>query len=935
MANRQRQTVRYRKFQPDPVKAEGLLPVARENGDLERRVAAGFVRLANQFGSIADRQAAIEGARAGERDALAGRPTAGTVAGGTSPAPSSGSASAPRGIVVGSKDANQTAASARDYLINKHGLAPHHAAAIAGHGMQESNFNLKAVGDNGTAHGAFQWRGDRLANLKRFAARSGRSWQQLDAQLDFVVHELGTTESYAGKALRNSGNLQDAVAAFMHFERPAGYSRANPAGGHGFKNRLAFAQGLSGVVADEAVRSGPISVTPIDDPDPDPAVFVPGQAGTFRPTGSSTIRGRAYDVAGTRTYLQQLDVTMHQDMANVYDTYADDPVMLEKAMGELKQAHLQESVFDEIAGDYSAAFEKRAFRMVQRSREAFKVKAEQREREAFLGRIDQLEEEKAKFLAGQNAGAERDAEDLFSIQSSIDSHYDDAVRRGLMTPTEARQFKENSLRDTSTAYYLGQADGKSSEEIASMRKDMAKDYSAGEMPHVDRESYSRIEMGLAKLEKDRAAAEKKGFDDLRRKGNDLAERVLAGETIPAHEVAAYHRLMQSTPGAEGIAQSSLRRLKIAQLLKTNSVSNVRQNLEDLLKGEDGTIDTDDLAFARGLIAKQEQSLKSDPLALAERYGAVPPVAGIMDGLQTVGATAAIAERIDAARTVSERFGVPPKYFTGTETAEVAELIRTDPDAGLELVSGIVEAGGEQAGEILQELRSSAPEAEWAGIVLALGGSNRAAQDALLGNQPGPDGKSLPNPIKKKRAQISGSTIGSALSQLHPDDRNRVENSGLSIARKRAQEAGVKVDSEDAQEIYQRALNEAAGAVYGPDGQRGGFAEVNGYSTLLPPGMTVDDVEDALEELSDEDLEAMGRPFSPLEDLGVSVSADDIRDGVLLAVAPGIYRVARERNGQLHFIGDGNGGLWELDMNRLIGVQRVRAGVPYYKTRGEF
>ena len=125
MANRQRQQVRYNQFRPGSMKAEGLLAVARENGDLERRVAAGLARLAGEFGQIADRHAAMEGERAGIRDALAGSPKAGMVTAGT----------APQGIVVGSKDANGTAASARDYLMDKHGLAPHQAAAIAGHGM--------------------------------------------------------------------------------------------------------------------------------------------------------------------------------------------------------------------------------------------------------------------------------------------------------------------------------------------------------------------------------------------------------------------------------------------------------------------------------------------------------------------------------------------------------------------------------------------------------------------------------------------------------------------------------------------------------------------------------------------------------------------------------------------------------------------------------
>lgn len=930
MANRQRQQVRYNQFRPGSVKAEGLLAVARENGDLERRVAAGLARLAGEFGQFADRHAAMEGERAGIRDALAGSPKPGMVTAG----------SAPQGIVVGSRDANATAAAARDYLMEKHGLAAHHAAAIAGHGMQESNFNLKAVGDNGTAFGAFQWRGDRLTNLKRFAARSGRNWQTLDVQLDFAVHELNTSESYAGNALRKATNLQEAVAAFMHFERPAGYSRANPTAGHGFANRLAFAQGLSGVAVNENARSGPVRVTPIVDPAEgsagEPVPMGAAVPGSFRPTGSATIRGRAYDVAGTRTYLQQLDVTMQQDMGRIYEAYSQDPALLEKALGELKQAHMSDHVFEEIAGDYSSEFERKSFRMLERSREAAKIRQEQQERTEFLSRIDGLEEEKARFLAGQNAGAERDAEDLFSIQASIDTHYDDAVRRGLMTPAQAQTAKRSSMQDTATAFYLGQADGKTADEISALRADMARDYAAGTLANVDRESYARIDAGLTKAERSRSTAEQQGLQDLRRKGDDMARRIVAGETIPPAEVTAYHRLMQSTPGADGVARSALLRLQIAQILKTAPLPLARKQINDLLTPKDGeSADAGDMAFARDLVAGHEKALAKDPLGVAERHGAIAPVASILDGMQQQGVVATILERMDVADAAADHFGVAPRFFTPGETAEVASLIKSDPQAGLDLVSGVIEAAEDRAGDILKELRASAPEAEWAGVVLALGGSQQAAQDALLGNQPGPDGKARPNPVSRKQAHISGSVIGPALSQLHPDDRARVEASALSIARKRALEAGVKPDGAEAQEIYTRALNEAAGAVYGPDGQRGGFGMVNGRQTLLPPGLSADDVEDALEELTEDDLEAMGRPLSPMEDLGVTISADDIRGGILLAVAPGIYRVARERGGRLHYIGDPAGGFWELNMNRLIGVQRSRSGLPFYRTEGSF
>lgn len=128
------------------------------------------------------------------------------------------------------------------------GYTPVQAAGIVGNLMQESgpNLDLNAVGDNGTAFGIAQWRGDRLTNLQRFAASNGSDWRDFNTQLAFVDHELNTTERRAGDALRNASTVDDATAAMIGFERPQGWTTNNPRGGHGWNNRLRFASGLAG-----------------------------------------------------------------------------------------------------------------------------------------------------------------------------------------------------------------------------------------------------------------------------------------------------------------------------------------------------------------------------------------------------------------------------------------------------------------------------------------------------------------------------------------------------------------------------------------------------------------------------------------------------------------------------------------------------------------
>lgn len=127
------------------------------------------------------------------------------------------------------------------------GYTPAQAAGIVGNLVQESGVSPNgAVGDNGTAFGLAQWRGERFEALKRFAAERGTEWTDFQTQLAFIDHELRTSESAAGQRLRAAASVEDAAAAFIGFERPQGWTSANPRGGHGWGNRLAAAQTIAG-----------------------------------------------------------------------------------------------------------------------------------------------------------------------------------------------------------------------------------------------------------------------------------------------------------------------------------------------------------------------------------------------------------------------------------------------------------------------------------------------------------------------------------------------------------------------------------------------------------------------------------------------------------------------------------------------------------------
>lgn len=137
--------------------------------------------------------------------------------------------------------------------LTDRGYSPVQAAAVVGNGIQESGLQPSGVaGDNGTAQGAFQWRGPRLQALQQFATGTGQDWRTMDAQLGFLDNEMRGSEKGAGDQLFAATDVPGATRAMMAYERPQGYTAANPEAGNGYANRLSNAFRLAGVTQPSA-----------------------------------------------------------------------------------------------------------------------------------------------------------------------------------------------------------------------------------------------------------------------------------------------------------------------------------------------------------------------------------------------------------------------------------------------------------------------------------------------------------------------------------------------------------------------------------------------------------------------------------------------------------------------------------------------------------
>lgn len=133
-----------------------------------------------------------------------------------------------------------------DFYV-KQGLPPQAAAAKVGSFMAESNLNTGAVNvgdgrDGSNSIGIAQWNGPRAQGLQRFAAQNNLDPNDLNTQLQYSWQELNTTERGTLEKLRTARNVEEAAAAAVGYERPAGWSAQNPQGAHNYQRRLAGAQ---------------------------------------------------------------------------------------------------------------------------------------------------------------------------------------------------------------------------------------------------------------------------------------------------------------------------------------------------------------------------------------------------------------------------------------------------------------------------------------------------------------------------------------------------------------------------------------------------------------------------------------------------------------------------------------------------------------------
>ncbi len=110
-------------------------------------------------------------------------------------------------------------------FFTANGYTPEQTCGFIGNFSIESNLNPGALNPNDKGKPAFglaQWRGDRLEGLEYYAKEIGRTKEDLEAQLQWTIHELKNKERGAGAKIRNARTVTEATTIICRFyERPS------------------------------------------------------------------------------------------------------------------------------------------------------------------------------------------------------------------------------------------------------------------------------------------------------------------------------------------------------------------------------------------------------------------------------------------------------------------------------------------------------------------------------------------------------------------------------------------------------------------------------------------------------------------------------------------------------------------------------------------
>lgn len=661
-------------------------------------------------------------------------------------------------------------------------------------------------------------------------------------------------------------------------------------------------------------------------------VRLTGQAGPLRLKKAGTLAGDAYNAAALDIHVNRLDTAMRSQMEAIALQHEGDPAGLASSLDALRAGYMDDlpapaaALIDQSFQRQKFALEREAVATFNRNLEAGNLAAFE---ENISARMN------SAFRLAAKAGLDKAADAALAAELGA---FDAQVDASPLSPLQKSRMKAEAKNGVISARILGGFENAGDEAgRAAYLKAFQDEWREGEnlAGGLDLATYDWVngEM-MQRISADQVAAGKrvtaagKAIDDqidFLKKGwpvPDAARKALTDAVAATGDAA----LAQNLAFLDGLASWQKAHVAARPEVLDAQIEQMRVRMM-----KDGVTDAalTTLDVAEGLRDEMAKGLSTDPLTWANRAGVAQVEPLDISNSATLAAT--LGERVSDAEAVAKHYGIQPKYFTAAEVDALRKQILLEPRSLPSLVSGLAAGLGRATPAALAEISKDAPLLAHVGGLQHMTGDQRVAVEIAEAldrrNQPGYK-DALPPPAKLQAA--ASGALGPALIAV-PGTQAGAMEAATALFEARALSRGISLatfdqDGDAARELFLEAFDDVLGATTRGGVKFGGLTEVNGMTTIAPPQLPADAIEDMLADLSADDMIFQGAIGTAN---GVPIRVEDLRAAKLVMTAPGRYRMALGdvASGDPRYVPDTRGGYFELDVNMLAKTQdrRFRPG----------
>lgn len=555
----------------------------------------------------------------------------------------------------------------------------------------------------------------------------------------------------------------------------------------------------------------------------------------WRPSNDSSIRGRSYDATGIRTYENLLDSRLRTEFLNAQQEWAKDPNANPAALSARFDAITgrmgRDDVFDAIRGNFEASQSLLRLPFLRAAQDRFDERGRQNVLASSSDADTQSREVQAR--AGQAApGPETDqliAEERARQVARAEADFNE----GRITAGQRRQRLDAASASAIEAQWGPRVQrAVTPEELQRVQQEATEARDAGRLPAA---GFAAVDGAIQTRQRQLLTGGRAALNEATRAGGAHNDQMRTENPPSDAAAAAVAGQFPATPeGERARALFNAQRSIISQMRgQTEEQGQAIAETWSRTSTEAGNpASIAGLAqFARDEQARRATALRQDMLGLARADGLTVSSLGIADfAAMPNGNPDQLAQsfgrRVSEAEAIARQYGRAPQFFTAEERARIGEVLELPGDKQLGLITALVRGAGSQSRQAFAEISTRAPTLAQAGAIMAANPNDPQARATAMDMLEGVaaarvQGAARPTLPAKRQAEIVNTVLGTRSIGMDQAEVNRISVAAYHIAQTRAARQGVSLENNDG--LFDRALREAAGAVFVNNVQYGGPA----------------------------------------------------------------------------------------------------------------